>query len=646
MFTNYFKTAVRNLLRNKAFSFINIIGLSFSVAFCLLLFMHIRFEQSFETFHQKKNHLFRLEMTSLYNLMDTNKQPEKHLLSFLTKQDDVNNQVVFPLVVAADLQNTFPEVKSITRFKDEGSQLVKAKNEVFKEKHIVYADNNFFSNFSFKLKLGNVATALSSKNNVVLSESVAHKYFGNTNATGNTIKLPDDTTQLFTVTGIAEDAPANSSIQYDLLFPNISFPDYEEDIKRRFNNHSHLYVVELADEADVLQFEKKLNLWIKSYFADYFKAFKDAGPRFKDTDISKFHLYLRPLADCHYNVSAPWGHYTNAKNIYQLACLVIVILLIASLNYILLAVSNASSRSQEVGVRKVMGANRGSIILQFWVETQVVAVLSVLAGLILAIVLLPLFNYVMNTNLRFSDFSWQEIALALVILSFMLGILAGYYPALLISKMKPVTIIKSFQTFKVNPRFSRILVIAQYTACVVLMIAAFVITKQMQYISNKNLGFNKEQILMVENPTFFNDVFTKRVHERLYTFAKSDPVIIQFSGMNGGLDGSGNSNGFLLNGEQKTLKQLEVDYNYFEMLGLKFIKGRPFSKDISSESSTTVRSCVVNETLFNMLGKAAKLGEYNEPMDARIIGVVQDHNFESLSQKIQPQQYRLAGKYI
>ena len=645
MFTNYFKTAVRNLLRNKAFSFINIIGLSLSVAFCLLLFMHIRFEQSFDTFHQKKNHLFRLEMTNLFNLMDTSKKPEKAFFSFLTKQDDADNQLVFPLVVAADLQSTFPEVKSVTRFKDEGPQLVKAKNEVFKEKHILYADNNFFNNFSFKLKQGNIATALSEKNSVVLSETTAIKYFGNSNVIGNTIELTNDTTQIFTVAGIAEDAPVNSSIQYDLLLPSLAFPDYERNIKERFNQSAHLYIIELADDANVLQFEKKLNVWVKSYFADYFKAFTDAGANIKTEDINKFRWYLRPLANCHYNVSNPWGHYTNEKNIYQLACLVIIILFIASLNYILLAVSNASSRSQEVGVRKVMGANRRAIIMQFWIETQVVVILSVLAGLLLANILLPLFNYVMNTQLNFSYFSIKEIALASVLLTLILGILAGYYPALLISKMKPVTIIKSFQTFKVNPSFSRILVITQYTACVVLMIAAFVITKQMQYISNKDLGYDKEQILMVENPTW-DDAFTKKVHERLSTFVQSVPAILQFSGMNGSLDGSGNTSGFKVNDEQKFLKQLTVDYNYFEMLGLKFVNGRPFSKDISSDSSTAVRSCVVNETLFDMLGKTAKLGEYNEPIDARIIGVVKDHNFESLSQKIQPQQYRLAGKYI
>jgi len=477
MFKNYLKTAVRNLLRNKAFSFINIIGLSVSVAFCLLLFMHIRFEQSFDTFHKKKNHLFRLEMTNLFAETDTEKK-EKSFFSFLTKQDDADNQLVFPVVVAADLQSTFPEIKSITRFKDGGSQLVKAKNEVFKENHIVYADNNFFNNFSFKLKQGNVATALSSKNNIVLSQTTALKYFGNTNAIGNIIQLTSDTTHLFTVAGIAEDAPANSSIQYDMLLPNISFPGYERNIKERFNQSAHLYIIELAEETDVLEFEKKLNVWVKNYFADYFKAFKDAGANIKDADINKFRWYLRPLANCHYNVSNSWGHYTNVKNIYQLACLVVVILLIASLNYILLAVSNASSRSQEVGVRKVMGANRLSIILQFWAETQVVVMLSVLTGFILASVLLPLFNYVMNTQLRFYNFSWKEIAPALVILSLILGILAGYYPALLISKIRTVSVIKSFQTFKVNPRFSRILVIAQYTACVVLMIAAFVITNK------------------------------------------------------------------------------------------------------------------------------------------------------------------------
>jgi putative ABC transport system permease protein len=351
------------------------------------------------------------------------------------------------------------------------------------------------------------------------------------------------------------------------------------------------------------------------------------------------------LADCHYNVSEGWGHYTNAKNIYQLACLVIVILSIASLNYVLITVSNAASRSQEVGVRKVMGAKRNSIILQFWIETQIVVGLSVILGLVLTRVFLPFFNSTMDVQLQFDHFSWGEILPTIIILSLGLGIVAGYYPALLISKMKPASIIKSFQTFKITPRFSRMLVVLQYTCCVVLMIAAFVINRQMQYVNNKDLGFDKEQILMVKNPVW-DFGFTQHLREGLYAFARTEPAVLQYSGISGGLDGGYNLNGFMLNGEQKSRRQIAVDYNYFDLLGLKFIQGRPFSPNFPSDTVKAAQASIVNETLFKLLGKDARLGVYNKILGSTIIGVVKDYHYESLSQKIEPQEHIMQWGYL
>lgn len=573
------------------------------------------------------------------SLRDTTK---KSIFSFLTKKEDVENQLAFPLDVAEKIQSVLPEIKSITRLQDQGEMLVKVKNEVYKENHVVFADDNFFSNFSFPLKEGKPKTVLGSVNNIVLSETSAKKFFGNKNAIGQTITLITDTALLYTVSGIAKDVPANSSIQYDMVVPLKSDPGYKQSMQQGFNHQSHLYIMELADEVSPPQFELKMNKWVQKYLAEPFLA--DDGKFHTNTDIAKNHWYLRPLADCHYNVSNGWGHYTNAKNMYQLTCLVIIILVIASLNYILLVISNAASRSQEIGMRKVLGAKRKAVIFQFWIETQIVVLIAILFGFILMRLFLPLFNSVIGSNITFNSFSYIDISIALIVLAIVLGILAGYYPAMILSKMKPVSIIKSFQTFKINPGFSKILVIVQYTSCVVLMIAAFVINKQMQFINNKDLGFDKEQILMVKNPTY--DIkFTKNVRERLFVWAKSQPDIIQFSGMNGGLTGSYNTNGFKLNGEQKWLRQLSVDYNYFDMLGLKFVQGRAFSEAITSDTSRTIRSSIVNETLFKMLGKDAKLGIYNEALRSTIIGVVKDYHFETLSKKIEPEQHVLAKNY-
>jgi putative ABC transport system permease protein len=633
---NFILVAWRNLLKNRTLSVINLVGLSLSVAFCLLLLFYIRNEQSYDSFHQKKDRLFRMEMTNLFP--PANPKPKDHLFSFFTEKEDVENEVIVPLIVGRDIQHSFPEVKSITRFQDQEDQLVKVNNQTFKQPHVLYADNTFFTNFSFRILKGDPKTVLNSIHGVVLSESVAKKYFGNEEAVGKTIELLSDSTRLFTVSGIAEDAPANSSIQYGIVFPLQSDPSYKRDISRGFESGQQLLILELGNGVSVELFQQKINRWMKAYFADYIKGFKDA-------DINNFHWYLRPLADCHYNISRNWGHYTDLKNIYQLVCLMVVIILIASLNYVLLAISGAAGRSGEVSVRKVMGANKRSVILQFWVEAQIVVIFSVLVGLVLCRIFLPFFNETMNARIFFNDFSLWEVGADAGILCLSLGIFAGYYPARLLSKMKPVSILNGFRTYKINPRFSTVLVVLQFTVCVVLMICAFVINRQMHYIHNKNLGFDKEQVLIVKNPTY-DFAFTKKVKERLYDFAQSQPSIIQYSGMNGSLDGSYNTNGFILNGEQERRSVFTVDYNYFDMLGLKIMKGRAFSRSFPTDTVRKQRPVVVNEALFSMLGKSANLGEYNEALDATIIGVVKDYNVESLTRKINPVEHRLTQGYV
>jgi|SRR5450755_177641 len=639
MLKNYIKIAWRNLLRNRTLSIINIVGLSFSVAFCLLLFFYIRKEQSYDSFPEKKDRLFRFESTSLWKAADS--KPGNHLFSFLTKNNDVNNGLVTSLIIGRDIQQNFPEVKGITRFEDAYNSWVRLDKEVFRVKDVLYADDNFFKTFSFHIKKGNIEALKTSIKNAVISENTAKKYFGNTEAVGKTISLVGDSTRLFTVAAIAENAPDNSSIQYDIVLPLQADPDYETNIKERFNHSSHILILELKEGISAAAFENKLNLWAKKYFIDPFAA--EYG-KFMKVDFTKYKWYLRPLADSHYNVSSPWGHYTDAKNIYQLACLAIIILVIASLNYVLLVISNAAARSQEVGVRKVMGASRRSIILQFWVETQILVLISVVIGLGLTVWLLPLFNNIIGADLRWDHISWKDVIPGIIGMGLLLGVLAGYYPALIISKMKPVSVLKSVRTFKINPHFSKFLVVFQYTASVVLMIAALVINRQMHYINNKDLGFDKEQVLMVTNPTWDFD-FTKHIKEVLGNFAKSQSYISQFTGMNGGLDGSYNTNGFTLNGEHRERKQLTVDYGYFEMLGIKVLQGRTFSRAFSSDTSKKTHPAVLNETLFNMLGDKAKLGEFCEPIHATIIGVVKDYHFETLSKQIEPEEHVLGNNY-
>ncbi|MFI5153245.1 MAG: ABC transporter permease [Chitinophagales bacterium] len=643
MLKNFIKIAWRNLWKNKVFSLINIIGLSLSVSFCLLLFFYIRQEQSYDAFHAKKDRLFRLEMTDVW--ATNNPPPKKNFLSYLSGSDEEAHSISFPLVVGTDLQHDFPEIKSITRFKDAshhfGEALIRADKEVYKESHVIYADDNFFSNLSFQMVAGNPKTALASPGNVILSASIAKKYFHDLDPIGRTIEFVNDSNKLFRVAAIAEDAPASSSIRYSMILPIQSDPGYLRNIQERFNQADHVFIVELAQGVEYRQFERKMNRWVRNYFADYVNSYS----KFTKATADNFHWYLRPLPDCHYVAGNDWDHYTDLKSIYQLACLVVVILAIASLNYILLAVSNAASRSQEIGIRKVMGANRKSVILQFWVETQIVVAIAVFIGLFMSRAFLPVFNRIIGGELHFENVAWLEIIAALICLSLLLGLLAGYYPALIISKMKPASIIKSFQTFRINPYFSRAIVVLQYTACVIFIIAAFVINKQMRFINNKDLGFDRDQVLLVKNQTY-DSKFTGLVKDRLFLYSQSQPAIKGYSAMMGGLNGMVNTNGFVLNGEQKWRKSLAVDYDYFKMLGIQFLQGRGFSKDFPADTSKSVSAAVVNESLFRMLGKEAKLGQFNESIHRTIIGVVKDYHFESLSNKIAPEEHVLAGNFI
>ena len=633
MLKNFIRIAWRNLRKNRTSTIIHIAGLSLSVAFCLLLFSYIRHEQSFDSFHTKKDRLFRLEMTDIW-VSDKTKQPTPGFFSFLTNKDDTRNGLVFPEIVAGDMQNQFPEIKSITRFNDYGDHLVKVNGQIYKEPHVLYTDDNFFTNFSFKLKKGDPHTVLRSVKNVVLSETAARKYFGNANPIGRTVQFEQDSSGIYTVAGIAEDAPSNSSIRYDWVVPLLSDPDYAERLSQRFNQSAHMMVVELNSGVDPAQFQAKMNKWVDSYFTPSIRSWNNS------VDFSKYKWILRPFADAHYNPSPGWGHYTNANNIYQLACLVIVILLIAALNYVLLSISNVAARSQEAGLRKVMGARRWSIIIQFWVETQILVLAAVLLGLALSSLFLPLLEKTLDTQIDLKEIPFTEILLTILALSLTLGILAGYYPAWLLSKMNPVNTIKSFQTFKVNPRLSKVMVVLQYTCCIVLMMSAFVINRQMSYISHKDLGFDKEQVIIVKNP-LWDSAFTVRTRNRLYAFARTQPYITHYAGMNGGLDGSYNTNGFKLNGKQEWLYQFSVDYNYFNMLGLTFVQGRPFSPDFPMDTARKTRASIVNETLFAMLGPHARLGVYDSSIRSTIVGVVKDYHFESLSKKIGPQQHVL-----
>ncbi len=649
------KLAIRNIFHNKLYSVINLIGLSVASAFCILVYLYVKNEQSFDSFHKDGQQLFRVEESDLYGSFGRDK-PQKGFFSFLMKDAEQRNMIVTPPILALDLKSNFPEIVNAIRFEGLGDQLVRVGNQTFSERdgNITMADADFFKVFNFSLLYGNASTVLSTHNNIVISEQLAKKYFGNINPVGKVISLPNENNMLLTISGVAQNFPANSSFQYDMVIPIESDPEYNESIKQGLNSYSEPLIIKLDAGTDIIKFQQKLDVFAKTYFKPAITSMQKNDRKNK---VSVMHLFLRPFADAHFNQSVPWGHFTDLKNIYQLICLTVIILFIACLNYILLTLTNAISRSQDVGVRKTIGAGKFPIVLQYYVETQLLAFMSVIAGLVLAIACLPFFSSLTGTAIKLSYFSFGQIVLLLFMLALFLGLVAGIYPALTMAGLKPLKIMRGLSAYKLNPVLSKVMVVVQFTICVVLIITTLAITKQMHYINQTSMGFDKDQVVILHSPYNWTD--KKKINilrDRLYNYAASQTAIQDITSASFSFAGY-NDNNYIINGEKIQLQELNVDYNYFSFLKIPIIKGRTFSRDIAGDSanmvlkldkshqgSTARHAILVNETLYNLLNKP-KLGELNTPMGGVIIGVCKDYHIEDLTKKIQPA-YHVVNKNI
>lgn len=640
MIKNYLKIALRNIARQKLYTFINITGLGVASAFCILVYLYVNNERSFDKFHHDGDQLYRLEMTDVYSEPDAN---AKHsLFSFMMKDAEVENMLSTPTVMGPDLKRNFPEIENAVRFAGLTQETVKVGNQSFFEPEgVTFADADFFQVFNFPLISGNASTVISEPNHVAISERLAKKYFGTTDAVGKTISFPNETTvPPVSISGVFKDFPSNSSFQYDMIMGREVAPGYKDDLARGLHTFAELLVLKLHKGTDAAQFSQKLNNFAKTYFKPYIPS--GQKPRY-------IHIILRPFADAHYNQSSGWGHITDQKNIYQLVCLTIVILFIACLNYILLTLTNTVSRSQDVGVRKTIGASRGRIILQYYVETQLLAFLSVIAGFVIAFIALPFFGRLTGSPVHLGNIPYVNIGLFLAGLAMVLGLLAGIYPAMAMSGLKPLNIMRGFSAYKINPLLSRILVVLQFSVCVVLIVTSLVINSQMHYVNNTSMGFDKDEVLTLQSPYGWEDKGKfKALTQLMHNFATNDPGIADFT-TSSFVFSIPNLNAYEINGEKMMLGAFNVDYNFFSFLKIPIVSGRTFSPFIASDSakfdpptktkfSAARHTIVVNQTLYGLLGKPP-VGDYDRQMGGVIIGVCQDYHTEDFTASIKPTYY-------
>ncbi|QEC43686.1 ABC transporter permease [Pseudobacter ginsenosidimutans] len=606
MFKNYFITAWRNLNKNKAFSFINIQGLTIGITVCMMIFLFIINEFSFDNFHKDGSRIYRV-MRGFKN------------------EGSVKHVAYLSGMYGPAIANEFTgQVEEMVRV-SQNNNLVTIGSQSFHEKGVIAADSNFFQFFSYRLLAGDPNTVLKNPNSVVLTESTARKYFGSTeNVIGKTIML--DKQLPLTVTGIAKDLPSNSHLEFDMVLPLDNYRSMSW-MTTWMNNALYTYV-RLAPSVTQARIEQQLPAFMTKYMGSDMKKY---GFRFS--------LSLLPLKDVYFaNQSFDGVRHGDKTVVYIFLSIAILILLIACINFINLSTIRATERSKEVGLRKVLGAMRTNIIWQFIGESVLLTIISCILSLGLLLIILPWYNQLLGYTLTVSWSTWPiYLFLAGVIL--VAGLLAGSYPAFILSAFSPHQALKGrLRLGKSGASFRQALVVVQFSISVFLIIGSFVITKQMNYIRNKQLGYHQEQTILVKIDN--DDIYRNMLAFKSELQAESRiHSVAMMSGEPGGFfdghvfDVEGHS-------ERWYARTEFTDFEFVKTLGLKIIAGRDFSPTFPTD---TMKAVLINRTAAAKLGWSPDqaVGKWIEntlhDTDKRsIIGVVEDFNFQSLKSDIEP----------
>jgi putative ABC transport system permease protein len=631
MLVHYFLSAIRNMSRQKVNTFINVFGLSLSIAFCLLIFLFTKDEFSFDRFHKEAHRIYRLHQID-YVAERPLQEAKTGWLSALKMKGERKQIVLSPLIGPA-IGAEVPEIAQTLRYQV-SSGIFSSGEESFQEQ-ITYVDKNFFQFFSFPLLQGNAATVLANPSGIVITPDIARKYFGKESPLGKPLYYQKNgKTATYVVTGLARQAPANSSISFEILirYENNPVLDMDKD-QLRFYNTTNTFV-KLTENASLQSLHRNLNGFMERQYGDQISYYR------KEKNLQStqpvYAYGITNIADTHFDNSADyWPKVSNPLYAYILLTIAGFIVLMACINYITLALAGASGRIREISVRKLIGAQRRQVIFQLWAETQLMVILSILLSLLLVALFLPAFNYFTDKSLTTDLLLHPQIVGALLLLSVAMGVVAGGYPALLLTGFQPVSILKSKSTYRINPWFSRVLVVVQYSLCLFLVSSTIIVYQQMRFISQKDLGYNTDQILIVRNYAQEGEP-TLKLLDRLKQQAAIHPDILSVSATSSTYGNGGMFLGFEIDGKQLHVRGFYIDHHFIPDMELAMTEGRNFSDDMGTEEE----SVIVNETLAAILGGSQIVGTI--PKDFRnqkVVGIVKDHHYESLENKIGPAIY-------
>ncbi|MFN8346357.1 MAG: FtsX-like permease family protein [Spirosomataceae bacterium] len=621
MLRNYFKIALRNLLKSKGYVAINVIGISIAVCIGLFLFLIAYLQLTFDAFHTEGDRIFQTYFV--------NNAPE-----------ETHKSGGMPIPLAPALKADYPEIEAAARIIAGRKSLIEYRGKYF-DKLVTLTDPDFMQVFSFPLLAGNRQTALKELSSIVLSENTAKAIFGSENPIGKTLRIGSEPhLKQYIVTGILSDAPYNSTIQYDAVIRVENLPNYPSE-KDYWLNNSHSVFIKTAPQVTQAALENRLRSFIKKYYPGQIETLLKQGVK-PDERGDLFALRLQRLANVHFDRDISGGKGAPIALIYVLLGIGFFILMIACINFINLSIARSFTRAKEMGVRKSLGALKKQLFIQIWSESTIICLVGFSLGMLLAYLLLPEFNARFNARLQL-NYIFQPGFIGVIIgLFVVVTLIAGGYPAWQMTKFNPIEVLKGKISIKRPGLLRNSLLVMQFSISCLLACATIIALQQVDYLRKQPLGFEKEQVISIPVGNYANG---RAVLQRMRNKLANDPEVLSVTGTGMNL-GKGKDRvssrsvvGFSYKGRKVDTDWLLVDYDYFKTLNIKVVGGRDFDPTYPSDS---VNRLVITESMAKAMGEknpvGLLLGDDGDTTGTKpqIIGVVADFHLYSLSSDNRP----------
>jgi putative ABC transport system permease protein len=608
MIKSYLKIAIRNLKKHKAFSFINVSSLAIGMACAILILLWVQDELGYDRFHENSKYLYRVAIQEELS-------------------DGTNRYAITPAPLGPALKETYPEITNTTRVYKLQS-VVRYKDAQFREGCLM-VDPSFLKMFTFPLIKGDVNTSLNNPHSVIITQEIAEKYFGNREPMGKTVNI--NNTFDLTITGILKNVPHNSHLKFDILVPFILAEKLGSSLDS-WHEYQYYTYVQLDKDKTLNEVNKKIRNIIAKIDLD-----TNSKPYLQS--LTKIHLH----SNTKYDIEGQG----NIKYIYILSVIALFVLLIACINFMNLSTARSTNRAKEIGVRKVVGAFRTNIMQQFLGESILLALIALIIALFIIQLFIPFFNNLSGKQLSLKDIENISIIVRLLGVAIFTGIISGSYPALLLSSFKPVHILRG--TLAKGSRgvaFRKALVVVQFSLSIILIISASIAYRQIDFIRNKNLGFEKDHLLYVpledqaNIQAYYSFKNELKQNPKILRVSASDRVLTNIDSKTSGNDWEGKNPD-----EMIYIYRLIVDYDFIEISKMKLLEGRTFSPEFPTDLT---KAFVVNQEVVKLMGVESAAGKKLKfwGIDGTIIGVVENFHFKPLHNIIEPIAMLVIPKYL